>query len=269
MILHLDLISGISGDMCLGALVDLGVDPGRLEAELTPLFNGFSIRTVPVFRHALRAVDLTVSVTDQATSRTYRDIRTLIENADLPADVQKNSLSAFEKIARAEAGIHGKDMASVHFHEIGGIDSLVDILGTFLGVHYLGITQVTASEVPLGSGFIDCAHGRIPVPVPATLAILKNIPVTGSDAATEIVTPTGAAILAVLATRFGLMPSMQVEKIGYGAGKERPDPGCPTCFAWSWAGRRPVRCRTQPRFFRNWLNLQRVTLQRLRPSRFY
>ncbi len=110
-------------------------------------------------------------------------------------------------------------MASVHFHEIGGIDSLVDILGTFLGVHYLGITQVTASEVPLGSGFIDCAHGRIPVPVPATLAILKNIPVTGSDAATEIVTPTGAAILAVLATRFGLMPSMQVEKIGYGAGK--------------------------------------------------
>ncbi len=214
-------------------------------------------------------MDLTVSVTDQATSRTYRDIRTLIENADLPADVKKTACPHLKKSPGPEAGIHGKDMASVHFHEIGGIDSLVDILGTFLGVHYLGITQVTASEVPLGSGFIDCAHGRIPVPVPATLAILKNIPVTGSDAATEIVTPTGAAILAVLATRFGLMPSMQVEKIGYGAGKERPDPGCPTCFAWSWAGRRPVRCRTQPRFFRNWLNLQRVTLQRLRPSRFY
>ncbi len=123
MILHLDLISGISGDMCLGALVDLGVAPGWLEGELTTLFTGFSIRTVPVFRSALRATDLTVAVTDQTTSRTYSDIRTLIENADLPPAVQKNSLTAFEKIARAEAGIHGRDIDSVHFHEIGGIDS--------------------------------------------------------------------------------------------------------------------------------------------------
>jgi uncharacterized protein (TIGR00299 family) protein len=219
MILHLDLISGISGDMCLGALVDLGVDPGWLRNRLTPLFKGFSIQTTPVFRNALRAVDLTVVVTDHITSRTYTDIRTSIETADLPPLVRKNSLTAFEKIARAEADIHGRDMASVHFHEIGGIDSLVDILGTFLAVDHLGITQVTASDVPLGSGFVDCAHGRIPVPVPATLAILKNIPVIGSDAVTEIVTPTGAAILATLVTRFGPMPPMQVEKIGYGAGK--------------------------------------------------
>ena len=219
MILHLDLISGISGDMCLGALVDLGVDPGWLQDRLTPLFKGFRIRAEAVFRSALRAVDLTVAVTDQAASRTYADIRTLIDTADLPPVVRKNSLTAFEKIARAEAAIHGRDMETVHFHEIGGIDSLVDILGTFLAVDHLGITRVTASEVPLGSGFIDCAHGRIPVPVPATLAILKNIPVTGSDAVTEIVTPTGAAILATLVSRFGPMPAMQVEKIGYGAGK--------------------------------------------------
>lgn len=219
MILHLDLISGISGDMCLGALVDLGVDPEWLQDRLTPLFKGFSIRTAPVFRSALRAVDLTVAVTDHSTSRTYTDIRTLIETGELPPQVRKNSLAAFKKIARAEAAIHGRDIASVHFHEIGGIDSLVDIVGTFLAVDHLGITRITASEVPLGSGFIDCAHGRIPVPVPATLAILKNIPVTGSDATTEIVTPTGAAILATLVTRFGPMPSMQVEKIGYGAGK--------------------------------------------------
>ncbi|MDZ7665366.1 MAG: nickel pincer cofactor biosynthesis protein LarC [Desulfotignum sp.] len=219
MILHLDLISGISGDMCLGALVDLGVDPGWLEAELTPLFTGFSIQTAPVFCNALRAVDLTVTVNDHETSRNYSDIRTLIESAALPPAVRKNSLAAFKKIAQAEAAIHGRDIESVHFHEIGGIDSLVDILGTFLAVDHLGITRVTASNVPLGSGFVDCAHGRIPVPVPATLAILKNIPVTGSDATTEIVTPTGAAILAVLVSRFGPMPSMQVEKIGYGAGK--------------------------------------------------
>lgn len=219
MILHLDLISGISGDMCLGALVDLGVDPKWLQKQLTPLFTGFSIQTAPVFRSALRAVDLTVAVTDQTTSRTYTDIRVLIENADLPPVVRQNSLSAFEKIAQAEAAIHGHTIESVHFHEIGGIDSLVDILGTFLAVDYLGVTHVTASEVPLGSGFVDCAHGRIPVPVPATLVILKNIPVTGSDAATEIVTPTGAAILATLVNRFGPLPAMYPVKIGYGAGK--------------------------------------------------
>lgn len=219
MILHLDLISGISGDMCLGALVDLGVDPVWLQERLTPLFKGFSIQTVPVLRNALRAVDLTVAVTDHTTSRTYPDIRALIETADLPPLVRENSLTAFKKIATAEAGIHGRDMESVHFHEIGGIDSLVDILGTFLAIDHLGITRVTASEVPLGSGYVDCAHGRIPVPVPATLAILKNIPVTGSDATTEIVTPTGAAILATLVSQFGPMPPMQVEKIGYGAGK--------------------------------------------------
>ncbi|MDT8378946.1 MAG: nickel pincer cofactor biosynthesis protein LarC [Desulfotignum sp.] len=219
MLLYLDLISGISGDMCLGALVDLGVEPKWLQKQLTPLFTGFSIQTAPVIRSALRAVDLTVAVTDQTTSRTYGDIRALIEKADLPPAVRRNSLCAFEKIAQAEAAIHGHTIESVHFHEIGGIDSLVDILGTFLAIDYLGVTQVTASDVPLGSGFVDCAHGRIPVPVPATLAILKNIPVTGSDAATEIVTPTGAAILATLVDRYGPFPAMYPEKIGYGAGK--------------------------------------------------
>lgn len=219
MILHLDLISGISGDMCLGALVDLGVDPAWLEARLIPLFKGFSIQTTPVFRNGLRAVDLTVTVTDHKISRTYPEIRTLIQESDLPSDVINNSLTAFEKIARAEAGIHGRDMESVHFHEVGGIDSLVDILGTFLSIHHLGVTQVTASQVPLGSGFMDCAHGRIPVPVPATLAILEGIPVTGSDAATEIVTPTGAALVATLVKKFGPVPSMRPAKIGYGAGK--------------------------------------------------
>ena len=219
MILHLDLISGISGDMCLGALVDLGVDPAWLQARLTPLFKGFCIHTTPVFRNGLRAIDLTVTVTDHKTSRTYPEIRALILKSDLPSDVQKNSLAAFEKIARAEAGIHGRDIKTVHFHEVGGIDSLVDILGTFLAIDHLGVTQVTASEVPLGSGFVDCAHGRIPVPVPATLAILEGIPVIGSDAATEIVTPTGAALVATLVKKFGPVPSMRPAKIGYGAGK--------------------------------------------------
>ncbi len=219
MILYLDMVSGISGDMCLGALVDLGVDPDWLEAQLTPLFGGFRITAAPVFRSHLRAVDLTVAVTDTKTSRRYADIRALIQGSNLSAYVKKNSLAAFEKIARAESAIHGHDLEDVHFHEIGGIDSLVDILGTFLCMEKLGITAVHASAVPLGSGYVDCAHGRIPVPVPATLAILEGIPVTGSDAKTEIVTPTGAALAVTLATRFGPVPPMQIVKTGYGAGK--------------------------------------------------
>jgi pyridinium-3,5-bisthiocarboxylic acid mononucleotide nickel chelatase len=219
MLLHLDLISGISGDMCLGALVDLGIDPGWLEAQLTPLCRGFSIRTRTVFRSHLRAVDLTVDVTDDRTSRTYTEIQALIRASGLPAAVKNNSLAAFEKIARAEAGIHGQKLETVHFHEIGGIDSLVDILGTFLCMEKLGIARITASPVPLGSGSVTCAHGQIPVPVPATLAILQGIPVTGSDAKTEIVTPTGAALLATLVSAFGPMPAMTVVRTGYGAGK--------------------------------------------------
>ena len=219
MLLHLDLISGISGDMCLGALVDLGVDPGWVEAQLTPLFKGFSIRARTVFCSHLRAIDLTVDVTDNRTSRTYREIQALIRGSGLSVAVKNNSLTAFEKIARAEAGIHGKELETVHFHEIGGIDSLVDVLGTFLCMEKLGIARVTASAVPLGSGVVNCAHGQIPVPVPATLAILEGIPVTGSDAKTEIVTPTGAALLATLVSAFGPMPLMTVVKTGYGAGK--------------------------------------------------
>jgi uncharacterized protein (TIGR00299 family) protein len=219
MLLYLDLFSGISGDMTLGALIDLGVPVAWLEQQLKPVLSGFSLRSEIVFRHHLRAVNLFVEVQDTAAARTYTDIRAIICQSDLPEPVKKNSLAAFERIARAESTIHGKPIETVHFHEIGGIDSLVDIIGSFLGVEYLGVKSVVASKVPLGSGFVDCAHGRIPVPVPATLAILEGIPVTGSDATTEIVTPTGAAIVATLAESFGPLPELKIARIGYGAGK--------------------------------------------------
>jgi uncharacterized protein (TIGR00299 family) protein len=227
MMLYLDLFSGISGDMTLGALIDLGVPREWLEKKLTPILSGFSLRSEIVFKHHLRAVNLFVDVTDANTARTYLDIRELILSADLPEQVKKNSLIAFERIAKAESTIHGKKIETVHFHEIGGIDSLVDIIGSFLGVEYLGIKTIIASKVPLGSGFVDCAHGRIPVPVPATLAILAGIPVTGSDATTEIVTPTGAAIVATLASKFGPLPEMEIAGIGYGAGKRETNSSLP------------------------------------------
>lgn len=219
MILYLDMMAGIAGDMFLGALVDLGVPVKWLKGKLSAVLDGFDLRTEIVFRSHLRAVNLHVDVTDHATHRHYTTIRQMIESADLPETVRANALTAFKHIAQAEAHIHGKDIETVHFHEIGGIDSLVDIIGSFLALDYLGVDQVAATPVPLGSGTIKCAHGTIPVPVPATVAILKGLEVTGSDAKTEIVTPTGAAIVATLAPQFGGMPDMQIEKVGYGAGK--------------------------------------------------
>ena len=219
MILYLDMMAGIAGDMFLGAMVDLGVPAGWLKEKLSAVLDGFDLRTEIVFRHHLRAVNLYVDVTDDVSHRHYTNIRQMIESADLPESVRANSLAAFKHIAQAEAHIHGKDIETVHFHEIGGVDSLVDIIGSFLALDYLGVNQVAATPVPLGSGTIHCAHGTIPVPVPATVAILKGLEVTGSDAKTEIVTPTGASIVATLAPQFGAMPDMQIEKVGYGAGK--------------------------------------------------
>lgn len=227
MILYLDLVSGIAGDMALGALVDLGVPPDWLRQKLSPILSGFELRTEIVFPQHLRAVNLHVDVTDTTTHRQYTDIREMIGAADLPETVRNHALTAFGKIAGAEAHIHGKEIDQVHFHEIGGIDSLVDIIGTFLALDYLGITRVTASKIPLGSGFIECAHGRIPVPVPATMAVLKGLPVIPSDARTEIVTPTGAAIVATLAEDFGPMPEMMISGIGYGAGKRETGASVP------------------------------------------
>ena len=227
MLLFLDMFSGVSGDMFLGALVDLGVPLTWLTEKLGKVLHGFELRTEIVFRHHLRAVSLYVDVTDHTSHRHYTDIRQMIESADLPEDVRINALSAFERIALAEAHIHGKDIETVHFHEIGGIDSLVDIIGSFLGIHYLKVDQVAATPIALGSGTIVCAHGTIPVPVPATVAILKGLEVTGSDAKTEIVTPTGAAIVATLNPTFGPVPSMCMDQVGYGAGKRDTGAGVP------------------------------------------
>ncbi|MBT4877130.1 MAG: nickel pincer cofactor biosynthesis protein LarC [Desulfobacula sp.] len=220
MIAYVDMFSGIGGDMTLGALIDLGVPLDWLKEKLAHVLTGFQLKTRIVYKHHLKATDIVVDIIDEGrTSRNYNEIRQLIENSPLPEKVKKNSLSAFQKIALAESNIHGKDIETIHFHEIGGIDSIVDIIGSFLCVEYLGIEKVYASSIPLGSGFVTCAHGQIPVPVPATLAILKDIPVRSSDATTEIVTPTGAAIISTLASSFGRMPEMIMNQVGYGSGK--------------------------------------------------
>ncbi len=218
MIAYFDMFSGISGDMTLGALIDLGVPVDWLKEKLNHMLKGFQLKTRVVYKNHLKATDLFVAV-EGGASRNYNEIRVLIETSSLPEKVKMNSLSAFQKIALAESHIHGKDIETIHFHEIGGIDSIVDIIGSFLCVEYLGIEKVYASSIPLGSGVVACAHGKIPVPVPATVAILKDVPVRNSDAVTEIVTPTGAAIIATLASSFGRMPEMIIKQVGYGSGK--------------------------------------------------
>jgi uncharacterized protein (TIGR00299 family) protein len=217
---YFDCFSGISGDMTLGALIDLGVSPGWLQDELTRLpLKGFQLAVTPVVRSGISANLVKVEVHDSKKSRDFKEIKSLIETCPLSETVKSNSLNIFEKLARAEAAIHGCSPEEVHFHELGGIDAIVDIVGTALCLEKLGINKITASKLPLGSGFVDCQHGKLPIPAPATLEILENIPIYGTEAMNELVTPTGAAIIACLADSFGPLPEMSLKKTGYGAGQ--------------------------------------------------
>jgi len=220
MIAYFDCFSGISGDMTLGAFIDLGVPVKWLKDRLETIpLTGFEVLAETVSRNGIQAKSVEVLVRDNTTSRHYEDIKSIIEKSSLALEVKQKSLDIFEKIANDEALIHGCPKEKVHFHEVGGIDALVDIVGTALSLDYLQIEKVMASPIPVGRGFVTCQHGILPVPAPATLGILKGIPIYGTKIPHELVTPTGAAIIATLAESFKEMPDMIVEKIGYGAGK--------------------------------------------------
>lgn len=228
MIAYFDCFSGISGDMTLGALLDLGVPLDWLKDQLhrVPLAD-VDISVNPVQRHGIQATSVSVASLSDQSSRNYADIRSLIEKSPLTDAVKSIGLRIFKRLAEAEARIHHCAVDQVHFHEVGGVDAIVDIVGTALGVDYLGIKQILSSPIPLGKGFIACSHGKLPVPAPATLDILEGVPVYGTDISHELVTPTGAAIIRSLAQRFEPMPEMVLDRIGYGAGhrdlEERPN----------------------------------------------
>jgi uncharacterized protein (TIGR00299 family) protein len=160
-----------------------------------------------------------VAAFDEHTSRKFADIQSLLKHCPLSESIRSTSLRIFEKIAIAESHIHNCTIDDVHFHEVGGIDAIADIVGTVICLDYLGIERVFASQIPLGKGFVTCSHGKLPVPAPATLHILKDIAVYGTDIPYELVTPTGAAIIVTLAERFGTMPAMTIKANGYGAGQ--------------------------------------------------
>jgi uncharacterized protein (TIGR00299 family) protein len=226
-IAYFECFSGISGDMTLGALVDLGLDPDFLENELAKLkLEGYKISFDRTEKHGIAGTKAHVELTHHTDhnhhghhhSRNLSDIRQLIEDSDLSGDVKAKSTTVFVKLGEAEARAHGTTIDKVHFHEVGAIDSIVDIVGSVIGISALGIERIYSSPLSLGKGFTKSAHGIIPVPAPATLELLKGIPVRRTEIQSELVTPTGAAIISTLADGPGPVPEMVIDRIGYGAG---------------------------------------------------
>jgi hypothetical protein len=218
--IYFDCFAGVSGDMILGALVDLGLDPQSIERELASLkLSGYRVRTERVNRSGISAVKFNVDV-DQAGQpiRTFADIRALIEGSKLSDLVKKRSLSAFRSLAEAEARVHSTTIELVHFHEVGAIDSIVDTVGAMIGFELLGFKRFFASSLRVGCGTVAAAHGVLPVPAPATALLLQGVPVYAGDLEGEFVTPTGAAILTTLCEEFGPMPPFDLDGVGYGAG---------------------------------------------------
>jgi uncharacterized protein (TIGR00299 family) protein len=218
-IIYLDCFSGISGDMFLGAMVDLGAaDLDALTAGLAGLGLNIEARAKKVSRHGLAGTKVDVIVPDTAEERHLAEIMKIIGDSGLPEDIKSRSSDIFMRLARAEAKIHGIPVEGVHFHEVGALDTIADVVGAAICYRASGAAALYSSPVNVGGGLVKTSHGVLPVPAPATLELLKGVPVyaTGIDA--ELVTPTGAAILSGLCSGYGPMPHMCVEKTGYGAG---------------------------------------------------
>ncbi len=225
---YLDCFSGISGDMFLGALLDAGLPFEELKGAISSLpLKGYSIGYQKEMKNGLSGTRFTVAVEKhQHEHRNLTDIERVIESAELKKRIKDRSMRIFRSIAEVEGKIHNHPPEKVHFHEVGAVDSLIDIVGAVFGVDCLGINSFSASAVPLGSGFIKSGHGTIPVPAPATLALLKGVPVYSSGIESELVTPTGAALLKEFVSSYEGIPPMVVRNVGYGAGT-RDLPGRP------------------------------------------
>ncbi|SDE36625.1 nickel pincer cofactor biosynthesis protein LarC [Sporomusa acidovorans] len=220
-VIYLDCFAGISGNMLLGALIDVGMPEELLRSELAKLpISGYEIKVTRVNRGDICALYVDVRVDEHGHHhRNLTDITTIIDQSGLGSAVKENSKQIFTRLAYAEAKVHGVPVDEIHFHEVGAIDSIVDIVGVACAFDYLGVERIYTSRLHVGSGFIKCCHGLIPVPAPATAELLNGIPYYQGAIAKELVTPTGAAILAILGSGFGSMPEGFISrKIGYGAG---------------------------------------------------
>lgn len=219
-----DAFAGISGDMVLGALLDVGVPLDYLTDELDKLpLTNYELRAKEVIRGGLKATKVSIKAEEKGVVRTWPNVRTIIESSSLNKEIKKKAQDVFLKLAEAESKIHRKSVDQVHFHEVGATDSIVDIVGAVIGMGYLKVGKVYASEIATGMGFTRTRHGTLPIPAPATLEILKNVPVYSGNVNSELTTPTGAAIIKTYATDFGPLLPVNVEEVGYGAGAQELD----------------------------------------------
>jgi uncharacterized protein (TIGR00299 family) protein len=217
--------------MFLGALIDAGLGLEELQAELGKLrLEEFTLQSFKQQDHAISATRLEIQTDKSDGARTWKDIRALIEHSELHGAIKEKSLRVFTCLAEAEAKIHGCPADAVHFHEIGGLDSIIDILGSVIGLHTLGIEQLITSPLPMPRGWIRCDHGLLPLPAPAVCEILKDVPVYGVTIDQELVTPTGAALVKSLSSGFGDFPAMKILQTGYGAGSRKLDGDRPNLF---------------------------------------
>ena len=218
-IAYFECFSGASGNMILGALIDAGVALDTLRSELQKLnVSGFELVCTRVMRNGISATHVDVKTEETHAHRHLHHIAAIIEHSSLAPTIKENAIRIFTRLAEAEAKVHNTTPERIHFHEVGALDAIVDIVGAAIGLHLLGVDTIYVSPFSLGTGFVTCAHGTIPVPAPATVELLKGKPVRQSDIEAELVTPTGAAILSTLGTHFDTPPLCRFDVVGYGAG---------------------------------------------------
>ena len=225
-IAYLDCFAGASGDMLLGALMDSGLSVDLLKNELAKLqLTHYDLQLKKVVKKGISGSQALVIIDQEHHHHHHRHLSNIvevIENSDLSSSVKAASIQIFNRLAEAEAKVHQTTVEKIHFHEVGAMDSIIDVVGTVAGLELLGIDKLYCSPLHVGAGFIKCAHGTLPVPAPATAELIRNLPIYSTGVEGELLTPTGAAILATLSSGFGPMPAMSVDTWGYGAGSSEP-----------------------------------------------
>jgi uncharacterized protein (TIGR00299 family) protein len=217
--LYFDCFAGASGNMILGALIGLGVDRNEVAQRLKDLnIAGFEISAEIVDRSGISAMHVDVVVPKEHKHRHLKDILKIIDDSNLSEGVKARSSQIFTRLAEAEGRVHGISVESVHFHEVGAMDAIVDVIGCCIGFEMLGIERFACSKIHVGSGFVEMEHGNFPVPPPAVAELLKHIPIYSTDVYGELITPTGAAIITTLCDTYGKIPELKVEEVAYGAG---------------------------------------------------
>jgi pyridinium-3,5-bisthiocarboxylic acid mononucleotide nickel chelatase len=228
-VLYIDAIAGVAGDMLLGALVDAGADPDAIGSALDSLgIDGLGLELGVAERQGIRARRATIAAPPEANvHRTWADVRQLLMRLAAPAPVVASAERVFAALAKAEARVHGVSPDDVHFHEVGAVDAIGDVVGIAVALHDLGVDRIIASSLPMPRGFVTAAHGRLPLPAPATVELLRGALVHGVELDVELVTPTGAAVVASLCDGYGPIPPMRLESAGYGGGsrdlRDRPN----------------------------------------------